>query len=324
MSASSTNSGNGSSTASSTPGGSGLKARSVLETLSYVKRFAGETVLIKLGGAALQDPALVQALCDDLALIRSVGVRVVLVHGGGPSINQELTIHGITWEFVGGQRVTTHEMMDIVEMVLCGSVNRRIVRTLNLSGVKAVGISGSDAGTLQCSKYDDRLGQVGLIDRVDATLIRTFLDTQNEPGSGTIPVIAPVGFGKDGGAFNINADWAAARIAEELGLKKLIYLTDQDGILNAEKSVISELDAGELELLIEKQVVQGGMLAKANTMLHALQNGIQEIHILNARKSHCLIEELFTSSGAGTICRKRSRMTRVDSTQEAAQGEPRV
>ena len=288
----------------------GIKAQSVLDTLGYVKRFAGETVLIKLGGAALQDSELVKSLCNDLALIRNVGVRVVLVHGGGPSINQELTTHGITWEFVGGQRVTTPDMMDIVEMVLCGSVNRKIVRTLNHAGVKAVGISGSDAGTLQCTQADAKLGQVGQVDTVDATLIRTMLDTQNEAGQGYIPVIAPVGFGKKGEAFNINADWAAARIAEELGLKKIIYLTDQEGILDAEMKVISELDAGELEQLIEQGVVKGGMLAKANTMLHGLKHGIQEIHVLNARRSHCLIEELFTSAGVGTICRKRSRMSR--------------
>ena len=292
---------------------SGIAAQSVLDTLSYVKRFAGETVLIKLGGAALQDSELVKSLCDDLALIRNVGVRVAIVHGGGPSINQELTTHGITWEFVGGQRITTPDMMDIVEMVLCGSVNRKIVRTLNHAGVKAVGISGSDAGTLQCSQADEKLGQVGQIEKVDATLIRTMLDTQNDAGFGYIPVIAPVGFGKKGEAFNVNADWAAIRIAEELGLKKIIYLTDQDGILDAEGKVASELDAGELEQFIEQGVVKGGMLAKANTMLHGLANGINDIHILNARRSHCLIEELFTSAGVGTICRKRSRMSRGSS-----------
>lgn len=292
----------------------GIQAQSVLDTLGYVKKFAGETVLIKLGGAALQDSALVKSLCNDLALIQKVGVRVVLVHGGGPSINQELTTHGITWEFINGQRVTTPEMMDIVEMVLCGSVNRKIVRTLNQAGVKAVGFSGSDAAMLQCKQADPSLGQVGQVEKVNIALIQTMLSTQVEGGAGYIPVIAPVGFGqKNGQAFNVNADWAAARIAEALALKKIIYLTDQDGILDAEMKVISELDAGELELLIEQGIVKGGMLAKANTMLHALSNGVHEIHVLNARRAHCLIEELFTSAGVGTICRKRSRMVRAPS-----------
>jgi acetylglutamate kinase len=279
----------------------------VLDTLAYVKRFAGETVLIKLGGAALQDSELVVSLCEDFALIRSVGVSVVLVHGGGPSINQELTTHGIQWEFIDGQRVTTPAMMDIVEMVLCGSVNRRIVRTLNHAGVTAVGLSGADARTLQCRQSNKKLGQVGKIDKVDPSFINTVLNTQLEPGKGCIPVIAPVGVGKDGQAFNVNADWAASRIAEALGIKKIIYLTDQHGILDGEKKLISELDAGELEHLIESGVVQGGMLAKAQTMLHALKNGVSDIHVLNARRPHALIEELFTDVGVGTVCRSRSR-----------------
>jgi acetylglutamate kinase len=280
---------------------------SVIDTLKYVKLFAGETLLIKLGGAALQDSALVESLCDDLALIRSVGVSVVLVHGGGPSINQELTTHGIKWEFIDGQRVTTPEMMDIVEMVLCGSVNRRIVRTLNHAGVRAVGISGADGWTLQCRQSNPKLGQVGKIDKVDTSFIRTVLGTQIEAGKGCIPVIAPVGLGKDGKAFNVNADWAASRIAQALEINKIIYLTDQDGILDGNKKVISELDAGELEQLIETGVVQGGMLAKAQTMLDALKGGVDDIHVLNARRPHGLIEELFTDAGVGTVCRSRSR-----------------
>lgn len=285
----------------------GVSVKGVIDTLSYVKRFAGETILIKLGGAALQDSRLVDSLCEDLALIREVGVSVVLVHGGGPSINQELTTHGITWKFIDGQRVTTPEIMDVVEMVLCGSVNRRIVRTLNQAGVNAVGMSGADANTLQCRPASNELGQVGKIEKVDVTLINSILTAQNQTGSGYIPVIAPVGVGRDGMAFNVNADWAAARIALALGIKKIIYLTDQNGILDAEGQLISELDAGELENLIETSVVKGGMLAKSQTMLHALRHGVKDIHILNAKRSHSLIEELFTSGGVGTICRVRSR-----------------
>lgn len=279
----------------------------VLDTLKYVRRFAGETVLIKLGGAALQDSSLITSLCDDLALLRSVGLRLVIVHGGGPSINEELTTHGIQWTFVEGQRVTTPEMMDIVEMVLCGSVNRRIVRTLNNAGVSAIGMSGSDSNTLQCKPAKAELGLVGQIESVEPAYLKSILESQTEAGKGYIPVIAPVGVASDGKALNINADWAASRIAQALEVKKIIYLTDQVGILDAQKQLISELDAAELENLIESQVVQGGMLAKAKTMLDALRNGVDDIHILNAKKPHVLVEELFTAGGVGTVCRKRSR-----------------
>lgn len=280
-----------------------MNTQNVLSTLNYVRRFAGTTVLIKLGGAALQDEKLVESICEDLMLIRSVGVSVVIVHGGGPSINQELTARGIQWEFVEGQRVTTPQMMDVIEMVLCGSVNRRMVRTLNSAGVTAVGLSGVDSQTLVCRQSDQRLGQVGQIDSVNTSYLRSILESP----SGAIPVIAPVGIGRSGEAYNINADWAASRIAQALGIEKLLFLTDQDGILDGTKNLIAELDAGELENLIETGVVHGGMLAKVRTILHALRNGVKDVHVLNARRPHGLIEELFTNEGVGTACRLRSR-----------------
>ncbi len=279
--------------------------KDVIATLSYVKKFAGETILIKLGGAALQDPKLVQSLCQDLQAIRNVGIKVVLVHGGGPAINQELKARGIDWEFIDGQRVTTPAMMEVIEMVLCGLVNRRIVRALNGAGVRAIGMSGSDANLLLCQQSSQKLGQVGKIDRVDAQVIHSVLN------SDTIPVIAPVGIGTDGEAFNINADWAASRIAQALGISKMLFLTDQDGILNARGALIQELDAAQLESLVETNVVYGGMLAKAQTILSALSHGVQDVHVLNARHPHGLIEELFTDGGVGTICRLRSRAPAV-------------
>ncbi len=283
------------------------KNQAVLDTLGYVRKFAGETILIKLGGAALQLPEVVASICEDLRSIRSVGVKVVLVHGGGPSINKELQARGISWEFIDGQRVTTPEMMEVIEMVLCGLVNRRIVRALNKSGVRSVGMSGSDASTLFCRQASSTLGQVGLIDRVDTSIIHSILGTQTAGSEGAIPVISPIGIGEDGEAFNINADWAASRIAQALGIQKVLFLTDQEGILDLQGRLIPELDAAELENLIELGVVKGGMLAKTQTVLHALRNGVSDVHILNARKRHGLIEELFTSGGVGTICRLRSR-----------------
>jgi acetylglutamate kinase len=273
----------------------------VIDTLSYVKKFSGQTVLVKLGGAALQEPKLVTSICEDLYHIRSVGVKVVVVHGGGPSINQELKSRGISWEFIDGQRVTTPEMMEVIEMVLCGLVNRRIVRSLSGVGVRAIGMSGADASTLLCQQASPKLGQVGQIARVDTQVIHSILTTE------TIPVIAPVGVGNEGEAFNINADWAASRIAQALGIKKVLFLTDQDGILGKDGKLIPELDAAELESLIDTGVVHGGMLAKANTVIHALRNGVNDVHVLNAKRPHGLIEELFTEGGVGTICRLRSR-----------------
>lgn len=271
----------------------------VLDTLKYVKKFSGQTVLVKLGGAVMEDPELVEKICHDLQAIQSVGVRVVLVHGGGPTINAELKQRGIDWNFIDGQRVTTPAMMEVIEMVLCGLVNRRIVRTLNKVGVRSVGMSGSDASTLFCKPAGAKLGQVGLIQNVNVSLIHTLLEAD------TIPVIAPVGVGDQGEAFNINADWAASRIAQALGIKKIIFLTDQDGVLDRQGKLISELDAAELEQMIESQIVSGGMLAKAQTVVHALRNGVTEAQIINAKRPHALVTELFTSGGVGTLCRLR-------------------
>ena len=278
----------------------------VIATLSYLERWAGETFLVKLGGAALQDPALVTSICADLKRIRAVGIRVVLVHGGGPSINEELKARGISWEFVDGQRVTTPEMMEVVEMVLCGWANRRIVRALNSAGVRAVGLSGSDSSTLMCRQASAKLGQVGLIDKVDTSVLEAVLAT------GAMPVLAPVGIGAEGEAFNINADWAASRIAQALGITKVLFLTDQNGILDTQGKVITELDAAELGALIESGTVKGGMLAKAQTIVSALKNGVSDVHVINARHRNALIEELFTDRGIGTVCRLRARIQREE------------
>lgn len=281
-----------------------------LASLGYIQQFRHQTLLIKLGGAALQDQSLVESLCEDLSLIHSVGINLVLVHGGGPSINKELTLRGIQWEFVDGLRVTTPEMMEVIEMVLCGQVNHRIVRALNQSGVRAIGLSGADASLLQCRQADPRLQQVGLIEKVDIASIQALMDHQQKSpthrSAPLIPVIAPVGVGKKGEAYNINADWAAARIAEAMKIKKVFFLTDQDGILDSQMKLISELDAGQLESLIDQGVVKGGMLAKTQTILYALRHGVKDVHIINARRPHGLIEELFTDLGVGTVCRLRS------------------
>lgn len=280
----------------------------VLSTLKYVQQFAGSTVMVKLGGSVLHDDELLTRICENIATCWHVGVKVVLVHGGGPAINQELTRKGITWEFIDGQRVTTPEIMAVVESVLCGQVNRRIVRALFSAGLNAVGFAGADGGTLMCRRADRRLGFVGHIDQINTQLIRQVMTMRTDLGVPAIPVIAPIGLGYDGAAYNINADWAASRIASSLGLSKMIFLTDQDGILDKQGQLIRELDAGELEELIENGTVKGGMLAKAQTILHAVKNKVTNVHILNAKRENALLEELFTDHGAGTVCRLRSRL----------------
>jgi acetylglutamate kinase len=267
-----------------------------------VKHFHGERVLIKLGGSALQEPQVVRQIAEDIALLRNVGIELILVHGGGPRITKELALHGIQSEFVEGQRVTKPEAMAVVEMVLAGSVNKEIVRTLNEWGVPAFGLSGVDGKLLQCKIARPELGLVGEIKHVDPSWIDAIL--QHQSG---VPVIAPIGFGPEGQALNINADMAAAQIAAAMGIKKLIFLTDQDGIWNAEKKVVSELDAGELQGMIEGKVVEGGMLIKARAILLALDQGVTTVHVLNAKRPRAIIEELYTSDGVGTVCRQRSR-----------------
>lgn len=278
----------------------------LISTLDYVRRYSGSTIVIKLGGASLEDAKLVESICEDLHRIHRLGLQVVLVHGGGPAINAELTRRGISWNFHEGQRITTPEMMDAIESTLSGTINKRLVRALNAAGVRAVGMSGVDGGLLKCRQANPVLGQVGAVETVETDLLRAIAGLSSS-GAAAIPVIAPVGLGQDGLAYNINADWAAAKIASSMGAKKMLFLTDQDGILDPEKKLISELDATELESLIETGVVTGGMMAKARTIVHALKNDVTDVHIFNARRPHGLLEELFTDRGAGTICRVRSR-----------------
>jgi acetylglutamate kinase len=280
---------------------------SVFSVLKYVEEFSGTTVMVKLGGSILQDDALLDQIASDLWAMHSVGVRIVVVHGGGPAINLELERRNIKWNFVDGLRVTTPEMMNVIEMVLCGQVNRRIVRALNRKGLRAVGFSGIDAMTLTCSATSPELGLVGEVDVVNSQLINQVLAMTDDIGQRGIPVIAPIGTDRSGQSYNVNADWAASHIASHLGVEKMLFLTDQDGILDQEGKLASELDAGELLQMIEDGTVKGGMLAKAKTIIYAIKNKVTDVHILNARRPHALVEELFTQAGVGTVCRLRSR-----------------
>lgn len=282
-----------------------------IHTLKFLGRIQNETLLIKLGGTALQDQELVKSICEDLALIHSVGINFILVHGGGPIINKELSSRGMSWSFINGIRITPPEMMDVIEMVLCGHVNQRIVRILNQTGINAIGLSGADATLLKCRQADPLLQQVGVIEEVNVSIIKSLLQHQHlstsnsreTPPKPLIPVIAPIGVGSNGEIYNINADWAASRIAESMNIRRMIFLTDQDGILDSQLNLISEVDVNQLVSLIEQEIIHGGMLAKAQTIIYALRNGVNDIHILNAQKPHSLIEGLFTDNILGTLCR---------------------
>lgn len=253
--------------------------------------------LVKLGGAALQDAELVKRICADIGQLRASGLSIAVVHGGGSDINSELTARGIAWEFRDGQRVTTPEMMDVIEMVLCGRVNRRIVRAMNAAGVRAAGFSGADAQTLLCKPAAPELQCVGEILRVDTGLIELMLED-------AIPVIAPIGVDRKGGALNVNADWAASRIAHAWGAARVVFMTDQHGVLDERGELIPELSPQGIEQLIAAQVVKGGMLTKTRAVLHALENGAAEVSVLNARRPHALLDLLLTEKYLGTRCRK--------------------
>ncbi len=238
-------------------------------------------VLIKLGGASLQDESVITQVVETIRQYRRFGYSVVLVHGGGPAINAELTRRGIQWNFINGQRVTTAEMMDTIEMVLCGSVNRKLVRALNAAGIPAVGFSGVDGNTLLCKQASEELGQVGAIQQVNTDVIEGVLAMKGSP----VPVIAPLGVGSHGEAYNINADWAASQMATAMGAAQLVFLTDQKGILDSQQNLITEINSDELQSLIDDKTVTGGMLTKTLTILHAIKNSVRTVRVMNAKDS---------------------------------------
>jgi acetylglutamate kinase len=260
-------------------------------------------ILLKLGGASLRDPQLIQALCKDTAMLKTKGFSLVFVHGGGASINEELTRRGMKWEFYQGQRVTTPEMMEVIEMVLCGRNNRLLVRMLNAAGIPSVGLSGADAGLLVCERETEpvgntsKWGEVGRIQAVNTSLLKMFLD------AGLTPVIAPVGIDPLGQALNINADWVASQIGQALGVAQVIYLTDQEGIMDHQKTRIDELDSLGLQALIDDAVVTGGMLIKTKAIIHALKNKVQAVHVMKAADNGEWVRKIFAQGGGGTICR---------------------
>ncbi len=280
----------------------------LIEALPYIRHFHGKTIVIKYGGNAMVDEVLKKSFARDIVLMKLVGINPVIVHGGGPQISKLLEQIGKESEFIDGMRVTDRETMDIVEMVLGGLVNKEIVNLINSQGGKAVGLSGKDGGMIQAEKLtikkDDPearvpeiidIGHVGRVKYIDPGLVRT-LDTKN-----FIPVVAPIGVGEDGHTYNINADSVAGALAATLQAEKLILLTNTPGVLNQHEELVTGLSADEINDLISKGVIKGGMLPKVECALEALAGGVHTAQIIDGRIEHAVLLEIFTDSGVGTL-----------------------
>jgi acetylglutamate kinase len=274
------------------------KAAILAEALPYIREFSGRTVVIKYGGHAMEDPALADLFAQDVVLMRLVGMSPVVVHGGGPQISDLMRRLGKEPEFVDGLRVTDAETVDIARMALVGKVNREIVASLNQHGSYAVGLSGEDAGLIRVEPRDERLGFVGRVTQIDPTILDRLVREE------LIPVIATIGMGEGGQAYNVNADTVAGAIAESLEAEKLVYLTDVSGVYESypdEDSLISRTDAAGLEALVEQGKADKGMIPKLLSCVQALRNGVNRAHILDGRMPHALLLEFFTREGIGTM-----------------------
>ncbi len=282
------------------------KAEILLEALPYMRKFQGQTLVIKYGGAAMQEVDLKAAFARDITLLQYLGIHPVVVHGGGPQVSQMLAKLGVPTRFVEGMRVTDETTMDVVEMVLAGKINKEIVNLINAAGGAAVGLSGKDGLLLKAQKLefyrprDDEppeiidIGLVGEVTEVNTELIRT-LQAQH-----FIPVIAPVGVGDHGETYNINADLVAGALAAALGAAKLILLTDVPGVLDRAGNLVSSLTRRQAVVLIEEGAIAGGMLPKVKCCLEALDGGVAKAHILDGRTLHAVLLEIFTDTGVGT------------------------
>ncbi len=271
------------------------KIKTLLEALPYIKSFSGSTFVIKYGGAAMEEETLKKEFAKDVVLLKYVGINPVIIHGGGPKIGKTLSDLQIPTTFVDGLRVTDEKTLEVVEMVLSGHINKEIVKNINDMGGKAIGLSGKDGRLLVAKRVEGKdLGLVGEIVEVDVAIIK---DINRH---GYIPVIAPLADGIDGKSYNINADTAAGSIAKALGADKLILLTDVEGVLDKDGKLFSSLIQDEVEKLIEKRTISGGMIPKVECCLDALKGGVKETHIIDGRVPHAILLEVFTDSGIGT------------------------
>jgi len=283
------------------------RAQTLIEALPYIRKFANKTIVIKYGGHAMAEQSLKEQFVLDIILMKYVGINPVIVHGGGPQINQIMERMGIRPTFVEGQRITDDETMSVVEMVLVGTVNKEIVGLINGYEGRAVGLSGRDGDLIQADpikiyKYtgDERppeiidIGRVGKVSSVNVVVLKALED------AGFIPIIAPVGVGPEGQAYNINADLVAGAIAGELKAEKLILLTDVPGVMNSKDELIPSITADEARKAMEDRIATGGMIPKLKSCLKALGSGVDKAHIIDGRKEHAILLELLTDTGVGT------------------------
>jgi acetylglutamate kinase len=282
------------------------KANTLMEALPYIRRFSGKTVVIKYGGHAMADEALKKSFALDVILLKYIGINPVVVHGGGPQINETLKRYGIVSEFVKGMRVTDAATMGVVEMVLTGQVNKEVVGYINQHGGRSVGLSGKDGGLLLCEKLIEEIkrgdgtlekvdiGFVGDVVKVDAAILETL-----EKG-GFIPVIAPVGVGAAGESYNVNADLVAGKVAAALKAEKLILLTDVSGVKDRQGTLLSSIAMADVPELIDNGTITGGMIPKVTCCTNALTDGVHKAHIVDGRVEHAILLEIFTNIGIGT------------------------
>ena len=279
------------------------------EALPYMQKYADSIIVIKYGGHAMKDTKSIKSFCEDIALLKQSGLKPVIVHGGGPQIGNMLEKLGIETIFESGMRITDDKTLEIVEMVLCGGINKEIASNINNCGCKAVGLSGKDASMIIAKKHDGKikdesniekivdLGFVGIPEKINTDIIEIL--TSND----FIPVIAPLGISEDGKTFNINADTVAGAIAHSLNAKRLLVLTDVEGVKDNQDNVIEELTKDEALKLIADEIIAGGMIPKINTCIDAVEKGVSAAVIVDGRVKHAVLLELFTEHGAGTLIR---------------------
>ena len=272
-------------------------AETLSRALPYLQRYDGAIIVIKLGGHAMGSDEAMESFARDVVLMQQVGINPVIVHGGGPMINAMLDKLEIKSEFVNGKRVSDEATVEVVEMVLSGLVNKRIVQAINKQGGRAVGLSGKDANLMICDQAAPQLGLVGEPSRMDTTVLRTLFDTD------MIPVIAPLGAGHKGETLNVNGDTAAGAIASALKADRLLLLTDVSGVKNADGDVLTELKASQIRELTGDGVIAGGMIPKTETALNAIKGGVRAVVILDGRAPNACVLELFTEHGAGSLIR---------------------
>lgn len=286
------------------------RAKVLSEALPFMRRFNGQTIVIKYGGHAMGDPELARLFAQDVVLLKQVGMNPIVVHGGGPQIGQMLKQLNIQSEFIDGLRVTDQQTIDVVEMVLAGKINKEIVSNINTAGGVAVGLCGKDANLITARKLTRTkrdpesniekvldLGFVGEPAKVDPHVLDCFISTD------IIPVISPIGVGEDGQTYNINADTAAGAIAKAVGATRLYMLTDVKGILDGDKNLVRDATIDSIKAMIADGTIQGGMIPKTETCMDAVQNGVEASVIVDGRAPHAVLLELFTERGAGTMIR---------------------